>query len=91
MIWVLHYLYAIAIPLVLVWFVPQILKTYKTKSAKDVSLMMWVIWNATTFTSFLYAFYVIQDIKMILMNLGQFIMCFTMLILIIMYSFIKKS
>ena len=48
-------------------FLPQAIKVYKTKSTKDISLLMFLIFTIGVFSWLLYGF-VINDLPVILAN-----------------------
>ncbi len=88
---ILHILYWISIPLILSWFLLQVVKILKTKKANDISIGMLIIWSITTTITLLYDIYVLWDIKVIIVWAGQFLICIFILLLVIKYEFFNKS
>jgi MtN3 and saliva related transmembrane protein len=59
-------------------FIPQLLKTWRSKSAKDVSLGMFLIFSLGVFLWLLYGL-LIQDLPIIVTNLVTLVLALTIL------------
>ncbi|NJK37471.1 MAG: SemiSWEET transporter [Oscillatoriales cyanobacterium RM1_1_9] len=59
-------------------FIPQVIKTWKSKSAEDVSLEMFVIFCLGVFLWLIYGF-LLQDIPIMIANLVTLILASTIL------------
>ena len=76
----LIYLGLIAGILTTISFLPQVIKTFKTRKTDDISLLMYIILCVGTFLWLSYGF-LKKDIPLILANLITFIFAFSILIL----------
>lgn len=65
-------------------FLPQVFKTWKSRSAKDVSLWMFLILSLGIVMWIIYGF-LIDSIPVIAANIVSFILVFTILILKIIF------
>ncbi|HEY9703773.1 MAG TPA: SemiSWEET transporter [Allocoleopsis sp.] len=66
-------------------FLPQIIKTIKTKETKDISLSMYIIYNIGVLVWFVYGF-MIHEVALLIGNTFSFIFGMTMLIMKIKYK-----
>jgi len=66
-------------------FLPQILKTIKTKETKDISLAMYVIYNIGVCVWFVYGF-MIHETAILVGNTFSLIFGLTMLIMKLIYK-----
>jgi len=65
--------------------VPQVIKTLKTKSAKDVSLLMFVIFSMGVLLWLVYGF-IINSISMIVANCVTFVLAAIILVAKVKYK-----
>ena len=66
-------------------FLPQVLKAWRSKSTKDVSLKMFVILSTGIFLWIVYGIF-IRDLPVVVTNVVTFVLAFTILILKIKYK-----
>jgi MtN3 and saliva related transmembrane protein len=66
-------------------FFPQLMKIWKTKSTKDISVRMYALFSAGVFIWFIYGV-LLQDIPIIAANLIAFIQALTIYILKMKYK-----
>jgi len=66
-------------------FLPQAIKVYKTKSTKDISLYMFLIFTIGVFSWLIYGF-IISDLPIIFANAVTLILSFFILIYKIKYK-----
>lgn len=66
-------------------FLPQIIKTIKTKDTKSISLSMYIIYMIGVVIWFVYGF-MIQEIAILVGNIFSFVFGLTMLIMKIKYK-----
>jgi len=60
-------------------FLPQVIKTWQTKSAKDISLGMFSTFSTGVFLWIVYGFSV-GDLPVLLANIVTFVLAFTILV-----------
>lgn len=66
-------------------FFPQMLKTWKTRSTKDISLGMFLMFCAGVLLWILYGFF-LKDIPVIMTNVATFSLAFPILLLKLKYK-----
>lgn len=66
-------------------FLPQVLKTWKSRSAKDLSLSMFSIFSVGVALWLVYGF-MVQDIPVIAANLVTLMLAFTLLVFKLKYK-----
>ncbi|MGB5592939.1 MAG: SemiSWEET transporter [Crocosphaera sp.] len=66
-------------------FFPQMLKTWKTRSTKDISLEMFLLFCTGVFLWIIYGFF-LDDIPVIMTNIATFILAFPILVLKLKYK-----
>jgi MtN3 and saliva related transmembrane protein len=66
-------------------FLPQVIKTWKLKETRDISLLMFLILSAGIFLWIIYGI-IIQDIPIIIANSITFILCMIILFLKLKYK-----
>ncbi len=66
-------------------FFPQMLKTWKTRSTKDISLEMFLLFCTGVFLWIIYGFF-LEDIPVIMTNIATFILAFPILVLKLKYK-----
>ena len=66
-------------------FIPQVVKIYKTKSVKDISLPMWLIFCVGVFLWLIYGV-LIMSLPVILANIVTLLLSLSILFLKIRYS-----
>ncbi|GBF82412.1 SemiSWEET transporter [Aphanothece sacrum] len=65
-------------------FLPQVIKTWKTHSTKDISLEMFLLFCTGLLLWILYGFF-LQNVPVILTNTATFILAFPILVLKLKY------
>jgi MtN3 and saliva related transmembrane protein len=66
-------------------FFPQMLKTWKTRSTKDISLEMFLLFCTGVLLWIVYGFF-LKDIPVIMTNIATFILAFPILVLKLKYK-----
>ncbi|MDJ0507721.1 MAG: SemiSWEET transporter [Crocosphaera sp.] len=66
-------------------FFPQMLKTWKTRSTKDISLGMFLMFCSGVLLWIIYGFF-LEDIPVIMTNVATFILAFPILVLKLKYK-----
>jgi MtN3 and saliva related transmembrane protein len=66
-------------------FFPQMLKTWKTRSTKDISLEMFLLFCTGLLLWIIYGFF-LEDIPVIMTNIATFILAFPILVLKLKYK-----
>ncbi len=66
-------------------FFPQMLKTWKTRSTKDISLEMFLLFCSGVLLWIIYGLF-LRDIPVIMTNVATFILAFPILILKLRYK-----
>ncbi|MDJ0844583.1 SemiSWEET transporter [Crocosphaera sp.] len=66
-------------------FFPQMLKTWKTRSTKDISLEMFLLFCSGLLLWIVYGLF-LQDIPVIMTNVATFILAFPILVLKLKYK-----
>ncbi len=74
------YLGLLAGTLTTISFLPQVIKTFKTRKTDDISILMYIILCSGTFLWLAYGFF-IKDIPLLVANSITFIFAFSILIL----------
>jgi MtN3 and saliva related transmembrane protein len=75
----------VASALIAISFSPQLMKTWKTKSTRDISLVMFSTFCVGVFLWFVYGI-LINDLPVIICNLLVFIQAFVILMLKLKYK-----
>lgn len=66
-------------------FIPQVIKVVSSKSTKDISLLMFLIFSIGVFSWIIYGIF-ISDLPVIIANIITFILAMTILIYKIIYK-----
>lgn len=66
-------------------FFPQVLKTWKTRSTKDISLEMFLLFCTGVFLWIIYGFSV-KNLPVVMTNVATFILSFPILVLKLKYK-----
>ena len=70
---------------------PQIVKTFKTKSVGDISLLSWVMWNVSALSYLLYAVIVNPTFELVFTSVLDVSFNVIILIQILYYGYIRKK
>ena len=85
----LDYILYIAAFIMILSYIPQIIKIIKTKSSGDLSFITWIIWIVVMSIMFIHA-YTLNDIPFMISQGGQVIMLLFVLCLMLKYHWKKK-
>ena len=79
-------LYASVGIVVLVGYMPQIFNLIRTQTnCPDISIPAWLVWLYTAIVSLLYSFFILEDLKLNLVNTVN-VTCITIIILVTAYK-----
>lgn len=65
-------------------FIPQIIKIFKTKNVRDISLHMYIVLTTGIFLWLIYGIF-IEELPIIIANSVGFLLCLTVLVLKFLY------